>query len=118
MCEGEVLGLDFLVSEEVKRLTVQKLKFIYTEFMNTIKLQQRGLLTLPKKLRDALSLKEGQILTVEHTNGKIILAPQTSTVDSELAHAITQGLEDIKRGKFIEFGSTAEFHKKLKHYAD
>jgi AbrB family looped-hinge helix DNA binding protein len=94
------------------------MKFIYTEFMNTIKLQQRGLLTLPKKLRDALSLKEGQILTVEQTNGKIILEPQTSTVDNDLAQALTQGLEDIKRGKFIEFGSTTEFHKKLEHYVD
>lgn len=86
--------------------------------MNTIKLQQRGLLTLPKKLRDSLSLKEGQILTVRETGGKIILEPQTSTIDSELARAITQGLADIKQGRFIEFGSTAEFHKKLKHYAD
>ena len=86
--------------------------------MNTIKLQQRGLLTLPKKLRDALSLKEGQILTVQQTNGKIILEPQLSAVDSDLAQAITQGLEDIKQGNFIEFGSTAEFHKKLKRYAD
>lgn len=94
------------------------MKFIYTEFMNTIKLQQRGLLTLPKKLRDSLSLKEGQILTVQEVNGKIILEAQTSTVDSVLAQALTQGLEDIKRGKFIEFGSTAEFHKKLKQYVD
>lgn len=94
------------------------MKFIYTEFMNTIKLQQRGLLTLPKKLRDSLSLKEGQILTVQQVNGKIILEAQTSAVDSDLAQALTQGLEDIKRGKFIEFSSTAEFHKKLKQYAD
>lgn len=86
--------------------------------MNTIKIQQRGLLTLPKKLREALSLKEGQILSVEHSDGKIILAPQMSTVDSELALAITQGLEDIKQGNFIEFGSTSELHSKLKKYAD
>jgi AbrB family looped-hinge helix DNA binding protein len=86
--------------------------------MNTVRLQQRGLLTLPKKLRDALSLKEGQILTVKQANGKIILEAQTSTVDRDLAQALTQGLKDIKRGKFIEFGSTAEFHKKLKQYVD
>lgn len=84
--------------------------------MNTIKLQQRGLLTLPKKLREALSLKEGQILNVQHSDGKIILEPQMSTIDDELAKAITQGLEDIKQGNFIEFGSTAEFHEKLKQY--
>lgn len=94
------------------------MKFIYTEFMNTIKLQQRGLLTLPKKLRDTLSLKEGQILNVQHIEGKIILEPQVSTIDSELARAITKGLEDIKQGNFIEFGSTDELHSKLKQYAD
>jgi len=86
--------------------------------MNTVKLQQRGLLTLPKKLRDFLSLKEGQILTIQQVNGKIILEPQASTIDSDLSQAIIQGLEDIKRGKFIEFGSITEFHKKLKQYVD
>ncbi len=86
--------------------------------MNTIKLQQRGLLTLPKKLRDSLLLKEGQILSVQQVNGKIILEPQVSTIDSELAKAITQGLEDIKQGNFIEFGSTDELHAKLSRYAD
>lgn len=91
---------------------------MYTECMNTIKLQQRGLLTLPKKLRDALSLQEGQILSVKQEGGKIILEPQTPGVDTALAEALKQGLSDIKEGKFIEFGSTAEFHKKLMQYAD
>lgn len=86
--------------------------------MNTVRLQQRGLLTLPKKLREALSLKEGQILTVQHSEGKIILEPQSAGIDSELAKAITQGIDDIKRGNFIEFGSTEEFHKKLSRYED
>ncbi len=84
--------------------------------MNSIKLQQRGLLTLPKKLRDALSLKEGQILKVEQSGGKIILEPQHNSVDTQLAADIKQGLEDIKKGNFIEFGTTDEFHKKLKKY--
>ncbi len=84
--------------------------------MNTIKLQQRGLLTLPKKLRDALSLEEGQILSVERSGRKIILEPQTSSIDTELAKAITEGLQDIKKGKFIEFGTIKEFHTKLDKY--
>lgn len=85
--------------------------------MNTVKLQQRGLLTLPKKLREALSLEEGQILSIKQSGQKIILEPQTS-IDSDLAIAITKSLADIKRGKFIEFGSTKELHKKLKCYED
>jgi AbrB family looped-hinge helix DNA binding protein len=84
--------------------------------MNTIKLQQRGLLTLPKKLRDSLSLEEGQILSIQLSGKKIILEPQSSSIDTELANAITQCLEDIKKGKFIEFSSTKEFHTKLKQY--
>lgn len=86
--------------------------------MNTIKLQQRGLLTLPKKLREELSLEEGQILIVEQFEGKIILKPQATSVDAELAKAIKEGLADIKKGKFIEFGSMAEFHTKLNKYED
>jgi AbrB family looped-hinge helix DNA binding protein len=86
--------------------------------MKTIKLQQRGLLTLPKKLRDSLALEEGQILRVTQDGQKIILEPQQATVTSDLANAITQGLADIKAGKFIEFSTTAELHKKLSRYED
>ena len=86
--------------------------------MNTVKLQQRGLLTLPKKLRDILSLEEGQVLRIEHIDGKIILEPQQPAFDTQLAADIKQGIADIKNGRFIEFSSTAEFHKKLANYED
>ena len=81
-------------------------------------MQQRGLLTLPKKLRDALSLEEGQVLRVEQVDGKIFLEPQQSSLDKDLARDIRKGLQDIKAGNFIEFGSISEFHKKLKKYED
>ena len=84
--------------------------------MNTIKLQQRGLLTLPKKLRDSLGLEEGQTLRVTTISGKIILEPQMSAVDTQLVADIKQGLEDIKNGKFIEFSTIEEMHEKMKHY--
>jgi AbrB family looped-hinge helix DNA binding protein len=86
--------------------------------MNTIKLQQRGLLTLPKKLRDALGLEEGQIMRVEEKDGKIILEPQATDLDKELALAIKQGIEDIKAGRFIEFATIEEFDQKIKQYED
>ena len=86
--------------------------------MNTIKLQQRGLLTLPKKIRDSLSLEEGQVLRIEQLGKKIILEPQTSSIDAELAKAIREGIADIKNGNYIEFGSIEEFHTKLKQYED
>ncbi|KXJ99489.1 MAG: hypothetical protein UZ19_OD1000413 [Parcubacteria bacterium OLB19] len=82
--------------------------------MNTIKLQQRGLITLPKKLRDLLAIEEGQVLHIELSGNRIILEPQFSSQDTELAKDIKESLNDIKKGKFIEFGSIDEFHKKLK----
>jgi AbrB family looped-hinge helix DNA binding protein len=85
--------------------------------MNTVKIQQRGLITLPKNLRDALALEEGQILSIKQSGQKIILEAKTN-IDSDLATALAKSLDDIKKGNFIEFGSTKEFHKKLKGYAN
>jgi AbrB family looped-hinge helix DNA binding protein len=85
--------------------------------MNTIKMQQRGLLTLPKKLRDSLGLEEGQILHVKSEEGKIILEPQMSTLDQQLAADIKQGLEDIKSGKSFSFSTIEEFDERMKKYA-
>lgn len=83
--------------------------------MNTIKLQQRGILTLPKKFRDTLGLEEGQVMRVQEKNGQIILEPQL-TIDKQLARDIKQGLADIKAGRFIEFSTIEEFDKKIKKY--
>lgn len=108
--------LIFKVFKQNKLCVYKILKFIYTEIMNTIKLQQRGLITLPKKLRDLLSIEEGQVLRIELSGNKIILEPQLSTLDTELAKDIKESLDDIKKGRFIEFGSIDEFHKKLDRY--
>lgn len=83
--------------------------------MQTIKLQQRGILTLPKKLRDALDLFEGQSFRVQHEGKKIILEAEDS-FDAQLLRDVKQGLEDIKNGKFIEFSSLEEFDQKMKLY--
>jgi AbrB family looped-hinge helix DNA binding protein len=72
--------------------------------MRTIKLQQRGVLTLPKKIRDSLQLEEGQMLRVQEKNGSVILEAAHS-VDTQLMRDLKQGMEDLKRGKFIEFAS-------------
>lgn len=82
--------------------------------MNTIKLNQRGVLTLPKNIRDALDLKTGEILVVSKEDNRIVLERQQS--DKELLRSIQHSLNDIKRGKFIEFGSLGEFRKKLRAY--
>ncbi len=83
--------------------------------MNTIKLQQRGTLTLPKTLRDSLDLNEGDVLAISEENNKIILE-KTHAQDVQLLADIKNSLNEIKQGKFIEFASIAEFKKKLRKY--
>ncbi len=85
--------------------------------MQTIKLQQRGIVTLPKKIRESLDLFEGQSFRVLQEGGRIVLEPEKS-FDAQLVQDLTQGLADIKKGKFIEFTSVSEFHEKLKKYED
>lgn len=83
--------------------------------MNTIKLQQRGTLTLPKKIRESLKLDEGDVFQVVEGNNSIILNRVVSH-NTHLLEEINQSLNEIKKGKFIEFGSIPEFKKKLKSY--
>lgn len=85
--------------------------------MQTIKLQQRGILTLPKKIRESLDLFEGQSFLVLEEEGRIVLQPEKN-FDRQLLLDLKQGLEDIKSGKFIEFSSSAELHEKLAKYED
>jgi AbrB family looped-hinge helix DNA binding protein len=86
--------------------------------MNTITIKQRGLVTLPKKLRDSLGLAEGTVLRVKTSNGNIVLEPdkKMSALDIELAAAIKQSKEDLKHGRYIEFSTIEEFHEKLAKY--
>ena len=85
--------------------------------MNTVKLQQRGILTLPKKIREKLNLYEGQLLQIESRDGQIILAPHVG-LNEQWARDIKQGLDDIKAGHFIEFSTIEEFDEKIKEYGD
>ena len=79
--------------------------------MDTVKVGQRGVVTLPKHMRDALGIVEGGVLGVHEKNGTLVLAPQNSGDDAILAD-IRNGLEDIKHRRYIEFGSLKEFREK------
>ncbi len=85
--------------------------------MITVKVGQRGVVTLPKKMRMALGIAEGGVLGVSEKNGALLLEPQLRG-DNPVLTAIHKGLEEIRRGEFIEFGSITELHKKAKRYAD
>ena len=65
----------------------------------TIQVSQRGVIILPKNLRDAYNLKPGDTLTILDLGGSFMLTPGRSKVD-ELANEITEAL--IERGETLE----------------
>jgi AbrB family looped-hinge helix DNA binding protein len=83
--------------------------------MNTIRVQQRGTLTLPKNIREAFNLSAGEVLLVSKEDKRIVLE-RAESPDAELLLDIKQSLSDIKQGKYIEFKSISEFKEKLAKY--
>ena len=79
----------------------------------TLKIQSRGTITLPKKMRESLSLKKGDFLNVNLKNKKIIVEP-VNKVDENLYKSVQSSLEDLKNGNFITFSSSKEMKTKLK----
>lgn len=65
----------------------------------TLQLAQRGLLTLPKALRDAYNLSPGDTMTLIDLGGVFVLSPRSSEVD-RLADNIRQQL--IEGGESLE----------------
>jgi bifunctional DNA-binding transcriptional regulator/antitoxin component of YhaV-PrlF toxin-antitoxin module len=65
----------------------------------TLQIVQRGLITLPKPLRDAYRLKSGDELTLLDLGGVFVLSPRTSKVDA-LTDQIAQSLAE--RGESLE----------------
>ena len=65
----------------------------------TLRLAQRGILTLPKKLREAYNLKDGDNLTLLDLDGVFVLSPKLSQIDM-LAERITDDL--TQEGESLE----------------
>lgn len=78
----------------------------------TIKIQARGVLTLPKKLRTRMHFETGSIVQVQERDGGIFIA-SGSRFDSSLQEDIRRSLKEFKEGKYIEFSTIKEFHRKL-----
>jgi len=70
----------------------------------SIHLAQRGLVTLPKALRQRYNLRPGDTLTLLDLGGVFVLSPRSSEVDA-LAYEITSDL--IERGESLESMLTA-----------
>ncbi len=60
-----------------------------------LKIQSRGIVTLPKKIRKFLNLKEGDFLGVSLKNGKIIIEP-VEVINKDLQKKILNSLRKNK----------------------
>ena len=67
--------------------------------MMTVRVGKRGLVTLPKALRDAYNIEPGDALTLLDLGGVFVLSPRLSEVDA-LAEPIAAGLQ--VRGETLE----------------
>jgi len=65
----------------------------------TVRMNQRGVLTLPKRLRETYNLKPDDVLTLIDLGGVFVLRPQRLEVD-ELADRITRTL--TQKGETLE----------------
>lgn len=65
----------------------------------TVQLAQRGIVTLPKSLRDQYDLRPGELLTLLDLGGVFVLIPGRSQVDY-LADRVRSSLEE--QGESLE----------------
>jgi AbrB family looped-hinge helix DNA binding protein len=65
----------------------------------TVRVAQRGVVTLPKSIREVYGLQPGDTLTLLDLGGVLLLSPRRSEVDA-LADRITQALTE--RGETLE----------------
>ncbi|MBM3260889.1 AbrB/MazE/SpoVT family DNA-binding domain-containing protein [Candidatus Kaiserbacteria bacterium] len=77
----------------------------------TIKVQERGVITLPKRLRDKVGITPGAMFDVEEHGGTIVMKP-VSHIAPEILQDLKSALEDLRAGNFITFSTIEEFHKK------
>jgi bifunctional DNA-binding transcriptional regulator/antitoxin component of YhaV-PrlF toxin-antitoxin module len=64
-----------------------------------IRVAQRGVVTLPKSLREAYGLEAGDLLTVLDLGGVFVFSPRQTEIDA-LADRITKSLE--AKGETLE----------------
>ncbi len=65
----------------------------------TLQLAQRGVLTLPKTLRESYNLQPGDSFTLLDLGGVFVLSPRRSEIDA-LAERLTQSL--TQQGETLE----------------
>ena len=67
--------------------------------MEIIKINPKGQIVIPQKIRKEFNINEESILAIDSTNHGIVI----KKVDTELVNKIKRSLEDIKSGKIKEW---------------
>ncbi len=77
----------------------------------TIKVQERGVITLPKRIRERAGLSTGVMIDLEERDGAIVMRP-VSRLDPDLLADVESALDDLRMGRASPiFSSIAEFKK-------
>ena len=95
-----------------------------------VKIQRKGQMTLPSRLRSAIGIAEGDLVEATVQRGKIVLTPKVvidrsrfPTADDEYTPAqrrdidaqLAKSLEDVKKGRVSPaFETVADFAASLK----
>jgi len=77
----------------------------------TIKVQDRGVITLPKRMRERAGFSAGAMVDIEERDGEIVMRP-VSTLGPELLADLKSALEDLRTGRASPaFESIGDFKK-------
>lgn len=81
----------------------------------TIKIQARGVITLPKKIRDKAGLSAGSIVDIEAKDGQVTMRA-VSRLDPEVMEDVRKSLEDLRAGRVTPaFSTINEFKAYMKN---
>lgn len=84
--------------------------------MNTIaiQVQDRGVITIPKKLRDLWGLTKGDFLSITLTENNDAVLNPVETVDKSILESSQKALQELREGKTSgPFANMDEFEKSL-----
>ena len=81
-----------------------------------VRVKQKFQITIPRVVRKAARLKEGDLLEARARKNTIVLTPQ-AVLDRRVEEAIEEGLRDLRAGRVHgPFASVKEFKKYLKKH--
>ena len=67
--------------------------------MELLKLNPKGQVVIPQRMRKELGMEEGVIIGVEQINNMVVI----KKIDDELVNKIKRSLEDVKHGRIKEW---------------